>query len=372
MKNHKQRQFQWSVRTLVVAILFVSALPASAQESAEKPPAEVKIDDAFSALENAQNIDFGAAGAEQALKEAILLDPTIERAYYNLAILYFHTNRVSEAISLLESAVASQPSFGDCIGLMAWITAHSEPTNTTKIERLYEQALKVDPLNSFANNRLSAAALKAGDWSKARTHARKALAGNPDSINAYHNLAAAYYNLERYDLARLVCENGLNKDDESAILYNMLGLIKTKQDDVKGALASFNRALKSDPDLVEALMNAGAVTLGYNDFTVAKRMFERATDLTPGEFEAPLSLAVALTGLKNFAEAKSIYEEILRNDENRLTAHYNLCVLLNEHLNDYKNAYTQCTKYDALLPAEHEKKEEMKRRLEGIQLLMEE
>jgi tetratricopeptide (TPR) repeat protein len=372
MKNTPKTLLLFPIHTLIAGILILSVLPAMGQETAEKPPAEKKMDDAFSALENAQNIDSGAPGAEQALKEAILLDPSLERAYYNLAILYFHTHRIREALSLLETTIASQPSFGDCLGLMAWITSHADPTNTAKIELLYEQALKVAPLNSFANNRLSAAALEAGDWGKARTHARKALAGNPDSINAYHNLAAAYYNLEKHDLARLVCENGLNKDEESATLYNMLGLIKIKQDDVKGALASFNRALKSDPNLVEALMNAGAVTLGYNDFAVAKRMFERAAELTPGAFAAPLSLAVALTGLKSYAEAKSIYEEILKNDTKQLAAHYNLCVLLNEHLNDYKNALSQCSNYDALLPPAHEKKEEMKRRLEGIQLLMEE
>ena len=165
------------------------------------------------------------------------------------------------------------------------------------------------------------------------------------NVDAYETLAAVYYDLQRYQLARLVCVNAINLELQSAELYNRLGLILLAQDDVTGAYAQFRQGASLDPTLTEASMNLGAIALNYRDYAGALEAFDRVLAVEPERIDAMISRAVALRGLDDLVAAEQGYQAVLAIDETNLSALYNLGVLYQEYHQDYRMAVDWFRRY---------------------------
>ena len=70
-------------------------------------------------------------------------------------------------------------------------------------------------------------------------------------------------------------------------------------------------------------------------------------------------------------EARTTYLQVIASDPRSEAANYNLCILLQEHLEDFAAALQQCQRLDQLLPGDHPRKKEVSNRLEGIALMLE-
>jgi len=357
---------------LTIAIL-AWVLPAQGQtgrgvQTFVPSESQLKLESAMQILRESSTIQMGAVKAEALMREAISLDPNQKRAYYNLIVLLLKTDRQAEAKSVLDEALKNNPDFGDAIALTAYMQDQSSRGET---DAYFQEAISQDSMSSVANNHMAKVALEKKDWQSAVLHSRKALVGNPESINAYLNMAIAYYEQRQYDLAILVARSGLRHDSDNANLLNLEGLILLKKDDVKEALSRFSRAVTAEPGNLEAQLNAGALTLNYNDFESSLKHFDAASQIDPSHMEALLSKGVALRGLERFTEAEAVFKEGLKRFPNESQPQYNLCILYHEHMNQYETALVECQKYANQLSGEHPKKEEMVKRIEGIQSTIE-
>jgi tetratricopeptide (TPR) repeat protein len=354
----------------VTALLPLSAVAQTGRGIQTFVPSEsqMKLEEAMTLLREDGTSITVKAQAEALLREAIAADKKQVRAYYNLAVLLIRNQRESEAKNLLEEAMKDNPKFGDGLALLARI---QQSEGRSEASTYFENALSADPMSSVANNYKASEALQNRDWKAAILFSRKSLVGNPESINAYLNMATAYYQTGQLDLAILVCRSGLRLDDKNAPLLNLEGLILLKKDEVKEALASFRKAVESDPTNLEAQLNAGALTMNYNDFTSALTYFDAATQIAPNHQEALLSKGVALRGLEKYEEARVIFQQMIASNPREDKAQYNLCILHHEHLNQYEQALEECTKFGDLIQEGHPKGEEMKRRIDGIKSTIE-
>jgi tetratricopeptide (TPR) repeat protein len=121
-------------------------------------------------------------------------------------------------------------------------------------------------------------------------------------------------------------------DASYAPIYNTWGLIKVYKGDVIMALRYFERAITLDPDLFEAQMNFGEVTISFRGYEDGRKAFARAVELDPKNYDAIIGLGTALRGLGQFPEAKSQYERAKELDGRRPEAYFNLGVLYQDYM----------------------------------------
>jgi len=346
---------------------FAQAPPIDLEQSISAGQGD--LEEALNLLSTTDSLMEVSDAIEAHLREAVSKDPQLVDAWANLAILLVRTARSDEALLLLEGAIKQNAEFADGYAIQAVI--HESRGESAQASMLFDKALDIDGMNAIARNRKSAAAIARKDWKGAIPHVRRALVDNPGSLNAYLNLAVAYFEMGLHDLAKLVARNGLQVNPKAAPLYNMLGLIRLVEDDVRGALREFNKAIEYDPQSADALINAGAIALNVNDFTNALARFDQVLALLPEHQMAHVSRGVALRGLGRLQDARTAYEAVLLRDAQNEAAHYNLCILLQEHLEDFRAAQGQCRRLDTLLAADHPRKNEVKNRLEGIAMMLE-
>ncbi len=364
------------VRTAVAMACAGSVLSAPGASMAQpKRPKPPPLTEAQRKLQQALPLLRGSAWREHAqealadLEAAVRADPTLEAAQYDLALLYLRLGRKDDARRTVQAMAEALPKSAAAEALLGLVAEGDGDVATAKAH--YERAIEFDPAQPLANVWFAAQALHGQRWDEAIRHARLALVGDPTNLNAYHALGLAYYKKGLLEMARLVCLSGLGIDAKAAPLHNLLGLVQLQRNELRDALTSFDKALDADPHYAEAALNAGAVTLSYADFKTALSYFDKALAARPGDFEARLSRAVALRGLGKLDEAKTIYEALIREDPDAVSPRYNLCVLLTEYAQDYPAAQRVCGELEAMLPADHPRKAEMHRRMEGLKTLIE-
>ena len=173
-------------------------------------------------------------------------------------------------------------------------------------------------------------------WKNLETDARQnlsnALGVDSDSVAAYAAYARLYMegsqqNKNRLDLAKLLLDEGANRDKGNADLQNAFGLYWMKRGALNQANAAFMAAVQADPKFVEARLNAGFLNLGFRKYDVAKDLFSKAIELQPKNYDAIIGLGVAMRGLNDLDGAEAAYKKAQQLNPQRGRAYYNLGVL---------------------------------------------
>jgi tetratricopeptide (TPR) repeat protein len=281
------------------------------------------------------------ARAEQLMKSAFDADEKFALAAFNVGVLREEAGDLEGARSWYEKAAQANPKFGDAHINLGRL--HAQAGRTNEAFRAVQQAVNVEPLNGEANLNIAQQAKRNRDFPKAVGSVRKALTEDSQNVKAYEVLAQVYYDLGRFELAKLVCVSAIPIGKETnpaslAGIYNMLGLVHLKLDDVTRALAAFRDATKSDPKYVPALINQGSITFNYRDYEASLQAFDKALAVEPKNTDALLNRAVAARALKRFDEAEKGYRDVIAIDERNAAAWFNLGVLFQEHMQKLEDA----------------------------------
>jgi tetratricopeptide (TPR) repeat protein len=256
--------------------------------------------------------------AIDAYNEAIRLDESGIEGRVNLAIIYMAEGGLDNAEELLTQAVER---------------SEYDPHANLCLARLHrERARSSVPYNNV-------------EADQAINRIRRSLQGEPNNPVAYELLSGVYFDLGRLELARLVCENAIELGVDSAPLYNQLGLILLRLDDVTGAYAGFRRAVEMNPRLYEAAMNQGSIALNYRDYRAALESFDLVLAVRPDWDEAIISRGVALRGLEEYEAAAQSYMQALELSPENEASMYNLGVLYQEYMRDYETAVIWFERY---------------------------
>jgi tetratricopeptide (TPR) repeat protein len=103
------------------------------------------------------------------------------------------------------------------------------------------------------------------------------------AMHAFHA-----YELGRYEDARVLFEELASRDPLEGYYRTALGAISLAAEDLDGALAHFNDALRLNPEDTAALVNRGEVHLRLGNVLEAAHDFSRVVDLDP-ENKDPLT-----------------------------------------------------------------------------------
>lgn len=212
---------------------------------------------------------------------------------------------------------------------------------------------------------------------KSIDHLRFALGGDSRNATAYADLARIYHEMGQLALARQVAENAILLGINEAPLHNRLGLISLADDDVITAYREFERAVRLDPEHLDAWMNIGAMALSFRDYAAAHQAFEmvlKYRDRLEKEdlVDAILSFGVAKRGLEDLDGAEALYKEVLELRGNDVRALYNLGVLHQEARGDYNAAVKWFTDVvNAPGGTDKELLADVKHRIETLNILIE-
>lgn len=99
-------------------------------------------------------------------------------------------------------------------------------------------------------------------------------------------------------------------------VYNNLGDVYGKMGDSERSIASFQQAIKLDPDYAEATHNLGNAYARIGEIELAKQAYYRAQQLKPSQYQTYHMLAVLELQQGNYEKAKSMFEEVLAIDPN--------------------------------------------------------
>jgi tetratricopeptide (TPR) repeat protein len=219
---------------------------------------------------------------------------------------------------------------------------------TAQARSTFERSIKDDPQCTSGYTNLAIVQRSQGQNEEALKNLRRALAIESDYLSAFNQMALLHYdrgrkgNASELDLAEVVCRQAQMLDADYAPIYNTWGLIKVYKGDVISALRFFQRAITLDPDLFEAQMNFGEVTISFRGYEDGRKAFARAVELDPSNYDAVIGLGTALRGLERFPEAETQYERAKQLDAKRPEAFFNLGVLYQDYMsgsvNDLKKA----------------------------------
>lgn len=324
---------------------------------------------------NAKGAQPDYARAQSLFEDAISEDPTFGAAYFNIGAMYEARGNLDEARTWYKRASEKGKSFGD--GLVNIGRLHLVEGRKDEAMSAFRQALQVEPLNGEAHLNLAHDARDRRDFPKAVKHVRAALKENNANVKAYEVLALVYYDLGRFrdagrfELAKLVCEAGLEKDPKSAPLHNTRGLILLQQKELTLALGAFEKAIVADAKFYPAHMNLGALTFNYRDYETSYRHFDLAAKINPKSLEARVSRAVAARGLERFDDAEKDYKSVIAVDPKHTVAHFNLGVLYQEYAEKLDEARAQ---FETVLRIEREDasvRKQASARIKAIQIQIE-
>jgi tetratricopeptide (TPR) repeat protein len=311
----------------------------------------------------AKNFQKAVAEFEKALEE----DPKSAMAVFNIGLSYQMLGNMDKAMEYYQKT--TDMGKGDGLVLMGLMKAAEGQDG--EAEALYRQALNVEPLNGRAHLNLAAIAKGRKDYKEAVDRVKSALTEDSANGDAYDLLAQIYYDLGRYELARLVCEAGLQDiDPNHSGMYNTLGLVQLKLNQVIAALNAFKKAIELDDQNVAALMNYGSITFGYRDYQLSYQIFSKALSLEPNNTEALLSKSVAARTLDKIDEARAGYQQILAKDPNNVGAIFNTAIILQEYDRKFDEAIEKLNQASAL-SNDSQFKETVSKRIEEIKIAKE-
>ena len=101
------------------------------------------------------------------------------------------------------------------------------------------------------------------------------------------------------------------QDDMSVEELLILGETKSRQRDIKGALAIFNKIISIDPASDMAWFNRGVLLEGQRDARGAKQAFRICLDLNPDHAPATANMAVLLERMGEFEDAANMAKKAL-------------------------------------------------------------
>lgn len=251
-------------------------------------------------------------------------NPECWLAYNNLgADLLESTDRVDDALSLLQTAVRLKPDYvparsnlGNALARMdRWPEAIAE----------YQAALRLSPDSLKAHNNLGNAYLRNGRFEEALREFQLALSIDPKSPTVHNNLGSAFSNMGRLPEALREFEIALSLDPNYAEAQGNRGLALLRVGRVPEAIAALSEAARMRPDvatvrsqLAFTLLNAGRLPEAVSEFAAAAR-------LEPSSPVAHFNLGYALSRMPDHLEdAIREYQTALRISADFADAYWNL------------------------------------------------
>ncbi len=314
------------------------------------PQAVVKMVQGVTAAKDPQSRDR----AVQLLREAIVIDPNLWEARYDLGIVLANSGDLAGAEDSLAEAAKINRDAQDVALALAQVR-----------QRRGEHKAAAEAMGDFVDTHPSAVDVRtlyvaslrdAGQVEKAIAQAREVLVRKPGDASALAELALCHLARGEKDTASLLAKQALESNPHSAVAERATGLIALAGGDDAIAFQAFLKATQEDPRDTTARLDMGGVLLHAGAYVKAGEQFRAILQVSPEDNDAALGLAAALRGEggpTKIEEARQILDKILERNPHSVGALFNLGVLYADVLKRPADARPLFKRFLAEAPSDH-------------------
>jgi predicted AlkP superfamily phosphohydrolase/phosphomutase/tetratricopeptide (TPR) repeat protein len=232
--------------------------------------------------------------AEREGKRALEIAPGYLLALVYLAETYEQQKRYAEALPLAQRAAASEgPDRNPAIHLLLadlYVAMGRPQEGIADLSRSVARWSNESDLHSALGILKGAA----GDPAGAEEEFRKALALNPTTQEPINYLFQLFRTQGDVSKLEPILKAALVKDEQSAFHHNWLGVVNIAAGKSQEAEQEFRKALRYDPEQVEALINLGNLYGLQRKLDEAIPLLKRAVTADPKSVQARVALGTAL------------------------------------------------------------------------------
>ena len=193
------------------------------------------------------------------------------------------------------------------VGLSARASLHWQNS-----EAIWARTLAVYPDTAVAHNNMGIIKVNARQPAEAIKHYQQAARLIPTDWRAPANMANAYMNLGKMDLAEAAFKESLKRNPEYFNAWYDLGILYFQSGRFDDAEEAFGKAISVAPSNVSVWTYMGLVQLQKKSFERAIGCFAKARDLQPGNPEHYNNHAAALVKADRLEEGRAAYEHVLQ------------------------------------------------------------
>ena len=236
----------------VVTILVKQKQNAEAQKRIEQQLSKAPNNDSYyTLLGGLQAGNKDLPGAEASLQKAVSLNKNNLAALALLAKVELSQGDNDKALTTAYKSIQDNPK--SVVVYFVTATLEEAHGNWPQAEKLYQQALQVEPNYPLAANNLAFGMLDHGENTDvALSLAQVARQKMPESPDAADTLAWAYYQKGVYGLAADLLEEAIKKAPDNALFHYHLGMVYGKHNNPIQARAHLERSLKISPNSSQA------------------------------------------------------------------------------------------------------------------------
>lgn len=183
-----------------------------------------------------------------------------------------------------------------------------------------------------ATDALNAAA-KRQDWDGLQRNASQILASNSNDPKALAALGLVNAHKGKNLAAMYFYNKSLQVQPNQPEVYTNIGMVQLQMKERKDAVRSFKKALEVGATDGVAAANLGSIYANEGDYFKALPVLDRAIKSGVKDTRIYNNFGVSLAANGRYEEAKEIYEQAIKLGPSNREAHFNLAILLIDHLN---------------------------------------
>ena len=168
-------------------------------------------------------------------------DSLLSRAQKN-----YEKQNFSEAEKLFEEALKIEPDHIGCLNYFATLLAQTN--RNSRAEKLFLKAVKLQPSNPFVNNNLGNIYYGYGDFNKAISYYKTAILLKPDFIDPNLNLGIIFNNTGDLNKALNHLKKVIQIQPNNIKCYAIIATIYKKQRNFKSTLNCYKKIFEIDPE----------------------------------------------------------------------------------------------------------------------------
>jgi len=274
--------------------------------------------------------------AEASYRRAVELDEALLPARWNLAHLLARAGRGDDALRELDEAGKRAPREPRVLVHRGLILAGL--ARKREAAQAYEAAAKLAPRDARTLVLLSETYAELSEWKLAQKAVEAALAIDPALPSAHASRGYALLRQGRAAEAAAAYTEALRGAKENASYVYYLALSQEKAGDLRGALANFKRACALDPQDPFYLLALGSAYEVRGKSVEAIAAYRDATKLQPKESDLWVRYGHALADAKRPREAVDAFRKAIELDPKDLETLKSLGIVYEVDLRDAKAA----------------------------------
>jgi tetratricopeptide (TPR) repeat protein len=284
--------------------------------------------------------------AIRAFEASLKKKPDYPPAFSKLSAVYRELKDYKNALATIKNAIKLTPRnanfYNEKWNILVQLKRNSEALSTIN------EAIVLSPRAAFYTNRGNTYDdLK--DYAKAITDYTKAIAINPESLEAYFNRGIIYAALKDYAKAIADYTKAIAINPEDSGVYNNRGSAYDDLKDYAKAIADYTKAIAINPEYAKAYFNRGITYAALKDYAKAITDYTKAIAINPKDADTYYSRGITYAALKDYAKAIADYTKAIAINPEYAKAYFNRGSAYDD-LKDYASEIADYTKAIAIDP----------------------